>query len=192
MEFKKWITLSIQVVAHVWDLGVLLSAALGKNLLLSLLVHVHMTRSLPEGRGGEQGSVLDVWGHFWCFWSDVTQAQKWGALQSAGVPDSAAICQDTLHGAAVKVFQQNWGGVLLSEIPERGALGVLLSTALGKKGKKEDTSSELWQRLSMEWLGTDRLLKDFILLLLLVSKSAKRANVLVPFCSCCCWLSAGF
>lgn len=46
------------------DLGVLLSAALGKNQFLRLLVRVHMTRNLPEGRGGEQGSVLDVWGGF--------------------------------------------------------------------------------------------------------------------------------
>lgn len=60
------------------------------------------------------GVVFDAFG------VGVTQAQRWGALQSAGVPDSAATCQDALHGAAVKVFQQNWGEVLLSEIPERG------------------------------------------------------------------------
>lgn len=103
------------------DLGVLLSAALGKNLFLSLLVRVRMT--LPGGRGGEQGSVL-----FDAFGVDVTQAQKWGALQSAGVPVqySAAACQDALHGAAVKLFQPSWGGVLLSEIPERGGATALV------------------------------------------------------------------
>lgn len=101
------------------DLGVLLSAALGKNLFLSLLVRVHMTRSLPEGRGGEQGASWMFGVVFDAFGVDVTQAQKGGALQSAGVPDSAATCRHALHGAAVKVFQQNWGEVLLSEIPER-------------------------------------------------------------------------
>lgn len=69
------------------------------------------------------GVVFDAFG------VDVTQAQKWGALQSAGVPVqySAAICQHALHGAAVKLFQQSWGEVLLSEIPERaGATSLVL------------------------------------------------------------------
>lgn len=68
------------------------------------------------------GVVFDAFG------VDVTRAQKRGALQSAGVPGSAATCQDALRGAAVKVFQQNWGDVFLSEIPEKRSSGIGIVT----------------------------------------------------------------
>lgn len=51
-------------------------------------------------------------------------------MQSARVPDSAATCQDALHGAAVKVFQQNSGEVLLSETPDPARLYFVVAVSL--------------------------------------------------------------